>query len=478
MKTDIYDMIYRYRNLTSSKSKIHKNYEEITYGEVISRFNDINFEYNDYETCIDMANIITHINNNGTIDDAKTGIEDEKIDAIGSFINSCDPSILKKGSPLQIASTVLKLISNPKSDNLSKEQFEKMIKESIDKEEKENNQQQNSNSDNQNDEEEEGDDQGENGDSDSEEKNEEKKEEEDGDGDGEGKGGNDDSDKDDKCDGQGKSVKNGTYSGDNPLINRIKNDPKKQIEDVNKYTEVREISNTYGLPMNDILDYQPILKEYNDFLNKLAIIESRGKMKAKKFIPKETTDMMNEYSQVSKIRNKTQMLMPNFGYKLATKNLIVKRNSFPTKQSLCLLIDDSGSMYEPYKMQWVKAILWNRAVESQKKNIDLYAALFEGRVYNITKINSLEEAQKFYKKIGFNGGGTNVQGCTEYMMNHFKQQNIEAQVVVINDGQDYVDTDWNPSQELHAIMLGHGNNNLQKVVDKKNGHYEVFKARD
>lgn len=469
------DDLYVNRELTSSKSKIHKNHEDITFGEVMSRFNDIDFDYNDYETCIDMANIITHIKNNGTIDDAKTGVDDDKIDELGSFINSCTGDILKKGSPLQIASTILKLVVDPEKDNLNKEQLKEMVENAI---EKENNEEQEENN-----EQEQGD-QGEKQEDDG----------EDGEQDGDGKEGSGDSDKDgddgDKQEGKGNgngegeeeskepqksSGKTASKSGQTPLLERLKTYAKDARKEISKYVEVKEKSDTYGIPMDDILDYKNLKDKELEFLRKLSIIESRGKLKASKFVPKENTDMMNEYSQVSKLRNKTEMLMPTFDYKFATKNLIVKRNTYPTKQALCLMIDDSGSMHEVYKMDWVKAILWNRAVESEKKNIDLYVALFEGSVYEFTKINNLDEAKEFYTRISFGGGGTDIQKCATFLMNKFKRESINAQIVVINDGQDYVHPTWEPSQELHAIMLGNGNDHLQTVIKKKDGHFEIFK---
>ena len=452
------DDLYVNRKLTSSKSKIHKNHEDITFGEVMSRFNDIDFDYNDYETCIDMANIITHIKNNGTIDDAKTGVDDDKIDELGSFINSCTSDILKKCSPLQIASTILKLVVDPEKDNLNKEQLKEMIENAIEKENKEEEEEQDGNG------------KEDSGDSDKEGEDSNKQ-----DSKGKGKGEGDGEEEEESKEPQKSSGKTASKSGQTPLLERLKTYAKDARKEISKYVEVKEKSDTYGIPMNDILDYKNLKDKELEFIRKLSVIESRGKLKASKFVPKENTDMMNEYSQVSKLRNKTEMLMPTFDYKFATKNLIVKRNTYPTKQALCLMIDDSGSMHEVYKMEWVKAILWNRAVESEKKNIDLYVALFEGSVYEFTKINNLDEAKKFYKKISFGGGGTNIQKCATFLMNKFKKENINAQVVVINDGQDYVHPSWEPSQELHAIMLGNGNDDLQTVIKKKDGHFEIFK---
>lgn len=499
LKYDYDSEVDSYYGLTSSRSKVHNDYYPITYGEILSRFHDINFDHNDYETCVDLANVITHVINNGKIEDAYTGVDDDSIKAIGDFITSCDSNILKKGSPIKIASEVLQLIS--KDDKLTKEQVKEMIERSITQEQAEK-QQQEDQEDSENQEKEDSEDQDSDGDSDenedgkeegkdkdgSEESDQEgqdgKKqkgkgngdgEEEDGDEqDGKGKGsGEKESDKEeDGKDGKKAKPGNGSKEDQSPLIQRMK--LAAPIDEIKKFVEVREISDSYNIPMDGILDYRILANREVDFINKLAIIESRGKLKAKKILPKEEIDLMNEYSQVSRIRNKTEMLYPTFGYKFATKNLMVKRHSFPTKQALCLLIDDSGSMSSTYKVDWVKAILWNRALEAESNNMDLYCALFEGRVYKIQKINSLDEAKNYYRGIGFNGGGTDVQGCTEYMMSWFRENHISAQVVIINDGQDVVSTNWEPSEDLHAIMLGAENYNLKQVVAKKDGHYEVF----
>jgi uncharacterized protein with von Willebrand factor type A (vWA) domain len=496
-KYDYDSEIDSYYGLTSSRSKVHNDYYPITYGEILSRFHDVNFDHNDYETCVDLANVITHVINNGKIEDAYTGVDDDSIKTIGDFITSCDSNILKKGSPIKIASEILQLIS--KNDKLTKEQVKEMIERSITQEQAEKQQEENQedsenqdsddNSDKQEDsenqDEKEGKDKDGSEESDQEGQDGKKQkgkdqgdgEEEDGNDeqDGKGKGsGEKESDKEEKGDKDGNKGKpgNGDKENQSPLLQRMKLDA--PIDEIKKFVEVREISDSYNIPMNGILDYRHLNSREVDFINKLAIIESRGKLKAKKIMPKEEIDLMNEYSQVSRIRNKTEMLYPTFGYKFATKNLMVKRHSFPTKQALCLLIDDSGSMNCTYKVDWVKAILWNRALEAESNNMDLYCALFESQVYEIQKINSLDEAKNYYKKIGFNGGGTDVQGCTEYMMEWFKVNHISAQVVIINDGQDVVNKNWQPSEDLHAIMLGAENHNLKEVITKKDGHYEVF----
>ena len=82
--------------------------------------------------------------------------------------------------------------------------------------------------------------------------------------------------------------------------------------------------------------------------------------------------------------------------------------------------------------------------------------------------------EKFFKKLGFNGGDTEVMKCSEQLMEYFKKKNIQVQVVVINDGQDYVDINWKPSEEFHAIMLSQENYNLKEVVSKSGGLYQVF----
>lgn len=463
--------------LTSSRSKIHKYYDDITYGEVAARFNDIKFDdYNDYETCVDMANVITHLKHGSEINNAKTENSGTLVDEINSAITNLDSKILDQGSALEIASTILKLLSK-KQDSISQKEFNEMVERSLQAEKSKQEEEEEENDENQEDKEKEENNESEGNDQENQDNSEnnsngenesEEEEQEGNDGNGKGK----DGDETDEESNDENSEQSGSGS---KFIDRIKDKKPQQLnEHISKFVEVREIADTYQLGENGILTYEKLMKEEEDFLNKLAILESRGKLKAKKFVQKEEHDMMTEYSQITKLRNKTEMLMPTFNYKFATKNLVVKRNSYPTKQALCLMIDDSGSMNDHYKKRWVKAILYNRTVQAMKRNIELYVVAFEGRLRTIKKIKNIDDANSFYRTIGFNGGGTDVQGCATKLIEHFKKEQISVQVVIINDGQDRVDPKWEPGEEIHAIMLGHGNEQLQEVVARSNGHFEIF----
>ena len=62
---------------TSSRSKPHRNYEVLSYLDVENRFKSINFKSKDYDTAIDIANIISHVKAGSSHENAYTDYDND-----------------------------------------------------------------------------------------------------------------------------------------------------------------------------------------------------------------------------------------------------------------------------------------------------------------------------------------------------------------------------------------------------------------
>ena len=444
---------------TSSRSKPHRNYEVLSYLDVENRFKSINFKSKDYDTAIDIANIISHVKAGSSHENAYTDYDNDLLDKLNEFIEKLDYEILKK-SPLEIASNIMSLFNKDEDEDveLTNEDIED------DQEDQEDQENEGGNS--------ESNDSNEDSDSNSEENGESNDSksggtEENGEN---GKNGEITEVQMTEEDGE-ENEKRTPYSA--ILKNILKN--RKIVEkELKEYYKTENICFNNSIPMDNPLQYKSLTNTQKKFIEKLAILESKGKLKAKVFVPKNNLNRMTDYGQINRMRNKSDLIKPDFNYKLMKKSIIVNRPTPPTKQAMCLMIDNSGSMWEVSKLDWVQAIIHNRCVEAKKKNLDLYLSWFLTYASTPVKVNNLKEGEKFFKKLGFNGGDTEVMKCSEQLMEYFKKKNIQVQVVVINDGQDYVDINWKPSEEFHAIMLSQENYNLKEVVSKSGGLYQVF----
>lgn len=502
---------------TSLRTQGHESYSTLTYGDVLNKFRELNV-YNQekefYQLCVDAANIISHIKVGSDYKNAITSqdVSEKIVEILYTFLQKL-PESAKKGTPLEIAANLVQLLQDlfppeimlqlqqecanakKREEERKKQEQEKKAQQKAEQAEKGENDDKNGDDDkggknsegkdkNEDGEKEDGKGDAENGDVEDGDENDSK-----GEGEGEGEGEENDGSDESNSQSPGKSDKENQESNETSphggesefgyvdlLIEREITD--KIIKVVSEYFEQKEVfERVYERETLKLRyrDYEKMDPKKLKFLDKIAILESRGKMRAVKKLATPNVTTMEDYSQVKNVRGKTQMAHPLFKYRFATKSLIVKAPSNPTKQAICLMIDNSGSMNCVFKKNWVYAIIYNRCMEAERNNCVLYICTFLYDVANIKPIRTRYEGQEYYSKhCSFNGGGTNVQGCAEFMMDYFKKKNLTVQVTVINDGQDYVDKDWVPKQELHAIMLGDENDGLKKVIERAEGHYEVF----
>ena len=230
---------------------------------------------------------------------------------------------------------------------------------------------------------------------------------------------------------------------------------------------------------------QSISKTQMEILDHIAVLQKRGNIKSKRNPAETTLNRMSEYSQVGS-SNPVNMLLPTFGYKFATKQLVVKEPKQSCKQLLILAIDDSSSMRSPGKGPWVKAIISNRLTAVLEGKAELLITWFlqspdeKNSVYLKTK----EDVQEYIKtfNIGYFGGGsTNVQNTILVLQQAIKDGKfgkhkfvgVRPEIVIMNDGQDTVKF-FKPTVRTHAFILGQDNEGLQAVITASGGTFERF----
>lgn len=271
----------------------------------------------------------------------------------------------------------------------------------------------------------------------------------------------------------------------------IKKNTEKMQEDIEAFLEANKSLAKYLINPDEVSEQAALANLTNsqkDLISKLAVLGSRGKIKSKKTSAIQTIEQMSEYSQVACLANMTALALPTFNYKFASKQLIVKSPKQSSKQMVVLLIDNSGSMAQgDQKLAWVKALMIDRLEGVSKGQSELFICWFENDVDNdnIIHISTKQNAIDFLKKnfIGnFNGGSTNIQKAVTSICEGIKTNRLgthslkgeNPQIVVINDGQDDVDSNFKPEVTTHGFILGRDNNGMKSMISNCRGHYERF----
>jgi hypothetical protein len=197
---------------------------------------------------------------------------------------------------------------------------------------------------------------------------------------------------------------------------------------------------------------------------------------------------MRQMSDITRA-NMIDTLMPNFELKTAKKEVMVRRNHSGTikSQDIVVLLDDSGSMSDRDKINWVNAILGNRLIEADKGNCNVYISAFENKIYGFQKLE-LEEGQSVFdfvaKGYGFNGGGTDIESACIETIKQIKSgkliksdgttidlEGIKPEILVINDGQDYIDANYHPDITINTFCLFQDNEELRNISNRSGGRY-------
>lgn len=232
-------------------------------------------------------------------------------------------------------------------------------------------------------------------------------------------------------------------------------------------------------------------------LDKISLIKSWGEaFKISKEITKEVVynSPKNENMHITSIEQIIHMdlyniLFPNFNYKLATNNLFVNLpvKTEERKQKIIMLLDDSGSMSDPLKIEWVFALLTERLKECIKGEAEVFVSKFEtGVTQSRFKFHHIFDQKSYDEfKVNFkytpNGGDTGIGYIIDYLADEINNKkklhnlNIDlskdkVEILVINDGQDSIKTD-KFKYKTNAVSILSSNEELKKLCLNNKGKY-------
>ena len=228
-------------------------------------------------------------------------------------------------------------------------------------------------------------------------------------------------------------------------------------------------------------------------LNKVSIIGSLGEQfKVEKEVDEKIVSnsdtyakkMMRDYAQIAQV-DLYQRLFPNFPVKLLMKDLVV---SVPVdrkeqKQKIIIILDYSGSMDEPFKQDWVNAILIDRFRYVMQGEAEVFFSYFvdDPDKLHFTHVHDRESVIRFWQTFSNdpNGGmtrvGDMVNRISDEIINRKKLMNLaidlseeKPEILVINDGQDSIHSENFP-YKVNAICLGEQNNQLKDLCIATHG---------
>ena len=233
------------------------------------------------------------------------------------------------------------------------------------------------------------------------------------------------------------------------------------------------------------LKYALLTDEIKKRLNHLAIVGFSKKIAFNNHPQKQTVRNMRHISEVNRLKNVSDYANPLFYKRLVDNALTVKANTPPTVQRIVLMIDDSESMKgyvnngfgssTGLKKEYVLAILIDRFEAALKTKQPLIVCKFEVDFYDLQEIRNTTQLETYFKEIGFEGSTTAIDRSLINLNKYLVSKKIDANICVINDGDDYI----NPNTKLpfvtHSVMLGKHNENLSAVVKNSGGEYIVIK---
>jgi hypothetical protein len=453
----------------------HSNFRDLSKLEIDMRFVELNYDDEYSEDLVrDFANAYSHILHGNSVESSFVEIKENAPDyeyhkKIQAFIKNLDFDEFLGDTPLHKSTYIMKFIRNYLNNSCNNTQTDKLKQQSKPRQSEEKqkeNSENNGNSNNDKD------------------KNENKKQD------------NQNNNNNDKNNGKPKKQDFSACENEGNLIPLFDELSEEEIQSFSHqlgqfHQAVRKTAKSYPfIYQNGDVDYSEMIVTLNkkqlNIIDKLAILEFRGKIKSNKITDKLKFQQMQDYSDVSRLQNMSSMLMPNFKYKLATKDLIAKRTVPANKQCLVLLIDYSGSMSCYEKISWVNAIVYNRLSYVINNSAELFIVFFIGSpdFNNAIHIKTKQEAINFGKNFRYNpnGGITDIESTLKETIKAINNRKIgrhvitseKPQIVVMNDGQDHIDENYKPEIITHGFILGQDNNDLKKVIQSSGGHFERF----
>lgn len=227
-------------------------------------------------------------------------------------------------------------------------------------------------------------------------------------------------------------------------------------------------------------------------LNKVSLIGRLGEQfKVEKEVDEKIVSnsdtyskkMMRDYAQLAQV-DLYQRLFPNFPIKLLMKDLVV---SVPVdrkeqKQKIIIILDYSGSMNDPFKQDWVNAILIDRFRYVMQGEAEVFFSYFvsEADEMHFQHVHDRASVVKFWQHFSNepNGGMTRVGDMVERIASEVGQGRLmnldidlseeKPEILVINDGQDSIHSSAFP-YKVNAICLDEQNNQLKKLCIATHG---------
>jgi len=175
---------------------------------------------------------------------------------------------------------------------------------------------------------------------------------------------------------------------------------------------------------------------------------------------------------------------PFYEIKLLGRNYFVPRkyDTLRLEQDIVLVTDYSGSMCHPDKQVFILAALLHFAKRVKQGKMTLYAGKFVTRVEKIERLDTFEKVMKYIKEYGRpNGGDTDVGKVVEFLQggiargklfDHAIDMARAPEVIVINDGVDYVNPNTALIAPLNVVTLFAPNETLKRLCVISKGFYE------
>jgi uncharacterized protein with von Willebrand factor type A (vWA) domain len=239
--------------------------------------------------------------------------------------------------------------------------------------------------------------------------------------------------------------------------------------------------------INDQLDLNDLSRDRKmEIMNHLSLVGQFGsEFKVEKEISEKivansdeySTMIMRDYSQIH-MMNLMQKVYPNFRSKFLTKDLTV---SVPVDrkeqiQKIIIILDYSGSMDYDQKQIWVNAILIDRFKYVMRGEAEVFFSYFVDSVDDLQfqHIKDREDVINFWQTFSNNpnGGMTEVGDMVEHISNEIQAGRLcnldvnlseeKPEILVINDGQDDINTDKFP-YKVNAVSLMSFSNQLKDL---------------
>lgn len=288
----------------------------------------------------------------------------------------------------------------------------------------------------------------------------------------------------------------------NSMVDKNKEEPGKNLADVEKLEdvldEVHYNQELYSDPeFNELMDVNEYSKKNKyrifELLSYIKNLGSEFKIEKEieeKIVPNShliAKKILRDYDQIYRM-DLYQRIFPTYRLNLIQKNIIINAPIEKTehKQKIIYLLDFSGSMSRPSKQDWVVALLMDRLRFAMKDECELYFSYFVDKTSDLHfhHIYNKKTALDFWSTFSTrpNGGTTRIGTMVNYVHNEIttkkKLHNLnidlsedKPEILIMNDGQDYVDTKDFPYKTNAITLIDSENPGLKDLCIGTGGKY-------